>query len=507
MGMGIEAKFEPTRRIPAPLLVGAEEKKCYRQIYKVNSLTDEALARIKAEGGGVSLDQWNFYRDVEAVADHYRDHMEQHLDRRVQLFFTQLITVWRTPYHFEWLEANDQYGKGCHYTIKHPNNTRTRFSTVGAHSSAFPCLKAFQRNKWDSFERGEREEPKGFVFLKYGHNYVQQNGTIELPTFANQADSLIDGTHSDSRFRNAAIKIINDVAKGKCSPEKGTKRFARRLKFYIERAMELDDEDPRLLALNCYWDRLDEVRSSMRDDPDFFDQLLGVQIGEHPREAILRRVVYRKRFSLIQKCESIESKIARDILNAQNKMCGTRKKSLPVVDYRLQYVLLEDMDPVFRRALERLFCTSLKQLRANIGLNEGRIRAFEARSKIRAFRERHTDRVERLKGVLKQRFEEMGEEELNYRAYLFKDLREDLNGWRGKDFVAKFQRKFPGESMSKSMVSRMEQRTRAGYENRIYLTPLEQRRKNIEESKAKKIADTFKVDQGLFLPAVVSSVY
>jgi hypothetical protein len=57
------------------------------------------------------------------------------------------------------------------------------------------------------------------------------------------------------------------------------------------------------------------------------------------------------------------------------------------------------------------------------------------------------------------------------------------------------------------MVSRLQQRTRAAYENRRYLTPLNQRRKNLDVAKAMKIAETFKVDAGLFLPAVVSSVY
>jgi len=101
----------------------------------------------------------------------------------------------------------------------------------------------------------------------------------------------------------------------------------------------------------------------------------------------------------------------------------------------------------------------------------------------------------------------MESSELNYRSELFKGLRVDLNCWTQKEFVSEFRNAHVGESMSQSMVSRLEHRARVQRNAAHYSTPLSQRRKEIDEDKALFIAETFGVDNGLFLPSIVSSVY
>ncbi len=474
----------------------------------MNSVFDEKLGKVKDAKAPVSQEQWDFYADLDRVMEEYGFLLEQHIDRRIQLFFMQLICTWNTPYHFEWVEANDQYGKGGNHALKTENGQKQVFQTEGAHSSTLPCLVAYPRDEWESFERGEQNKPEGFVYLKYGHDYLQQNGTVELARFVNRADILVDGTHQDSRLRNEAIKIVNAVASGEYGPKEGMTRFIRQFEAFVERGKQnCNPDDPRLRALECYEERIDEVKDEMIGDEGYFDQLLGVKVAEHQKEAVLRDVVYRNRFSLIQKCEDVESRIARDILDAQNRMLKTRKRSLKSVDYRLRYVLLEDMDPVFRRTLERLFCTSLEQLQTGVEKNEERLRAFEAKAKIRSFRQNHAAEIRRLKGTLRERFRELDTEELNFRSALLKGLRWDLNKWYQRELVAEYAERFPLDSMSKSMVSRMEQRARPSYDWQVYLSPLSQRRKDIDEGRAKKLADTLGVDRGLLLPGIVSSVY
>lgn len=481
-----------------------EKNNYHTQVYGGNSIADYAVAKIKRDSGKVTDKQWNEQKDPAKKIEENLELIEQHIDRRIQLFFMQLICCYKTPYHFEWIEANDEYGKGSKLTIKNPNGRGTqKFGTEAAHSGTFPCLVAYPRDEW---ERGDKSN--GFVYLKYGRSYIDNNATIEFDRYLNRADCLIDGTHKDRQLREEAIKIVNAVGEGKSTVEKGVKNFAKLLEeFCIKRQAKVAASDPRRLVLARYAKRIQDVRLVMDHDPVYFDQLLGVKVGEHPREAILRKIVYQKRFKLIQDCEAIESKIARTILTAQNEILRKNNKSLKSVDSRLRYVLLEDLNPFFKKTLERLFCTSLEQLQAGIEKNEQRLRNFEGSEGITTFREKHRARIDVLKRDLRAHFHSVDNLELDYRSELFKGLRWDLNSWLQKNFVTEFKKKYPTEPMYPAKISRMEQRTRSQWETKAYVTPLSQRRKDIDVVLAKKIAETFGIDQGLFLPAVVSSMY
>ncbi len=487
-----------------------------KQVYHTNSITDLMVAKLKKAAElpaghvlklaleKVTTEEWEAQNDPSLKIEENLELVEQHIDRRIQLFFMQLICCYRTPYHFEWIEANDEYGKGGKVNMKNPNGRGSVLvDTEAAHSGTFPCLVAYPRDQW---ERGDSSG--GFVFLKYGRSYLGNNATIEFDRYLNRADCLIDGDHRKAQLREAAIKIVNSVAQGKYSVERGMRKFTKLLEeFCIKHRDKLAANTPRRLILERYVDRVEDVRIAMDQDAGYFDQLLGVKVDDHPREAILRDVVYRKRFKLIQECESIESKVARAILNGQNAMLGKNSKRLNNVDYRLRYVLLEDQDPLFKRPLEKLLCTSLDQLQTNIDKNEARLRAFERTNQIASFRTTHQVAIENLKRDLRALFRSLDNSELNFRAELFKGLRTDLNKWYQKDFVTKYKAKYPADAMSASMVSRLEQRTRHIAPTKAYITPLNQRRKDMDEIFAKKIADTFGVDAGLFLPALVSSVY
>lgn len=487
------------------------ENNWFKQTYNVNSIIDYDVALSKVEGGVVTAEQWEWYNNPAAKIEANLDRIEQHVDRRIQLFFMQLICCYRTPYHFEWVGANDEYGKGNKITVKNPNGRGTKkVDTEAAHSGTFPCLMAYPKAEW---EQGNKAN--GFVYLKYGRSYLDNNGTVEFEKYLNGADTLIDGKGEEKKLRNAVIEVLNANAEGKYGPTRGIREFARLFeehviksqRFLAEKKKKLASDHTRSLILNRYLARIQEVKFVLDNDPGYCDQLLGVKVGDHPREAALRDIVYRKRFKLIQDCEAIESQIARTILTSQNAMLGKHNTSLKNVDYRLRYILLEDVNPTFKKCLEKLFCTSLAQLQADIERNEERLRAFERTERISNFRTQHGPAIENLKRDLRAHFRALDNLELSYRSELFKGLRRDLNRWYQKDFVPKYKAKYPNDSMSNSMVSRLEQRTRAIGEERAYKTPLNQRRKDITEQKAIRIADTFGVDAGLFLPAVVSSAY
>ncbi len=485
-----------------------EPKSPHKDEYRVNSVYDQTLRGIKENKGVASPDHRALYADPASVAEAYQDQIEEHIDRRVQLFFMQLVSCYRTPYHFEWAEANDEYGSGANHQIK--INARGRgkvFKTEAAHSSTLPCLIAYPRRAWEKYQAQEEEKPKGFVYLKYGHGYLQQNSTMELARFVNRADCLVDGTHTNSKLRNEVIEIVNEVAKGRCDPKKGLDKFLVQLENFVVQARDrLTEADPRYFALNLYAERIEEVKEAIEEDPGYFDQLLSVKVDQHPKEAVLRKVVYQRRFRLIQKCETIESEIARTVLDAQNAMLGKNRKELKNLDYRLRYALLKGGKGLFKKRVEKLFCTSLDQLQAGIERNEERLRSFEGRARIGKFREKHALAIENLQRDLRAHFRDLSKEEFTYRAELFKGLRCELNGWTQSKFAEKFQADHPGESMRQPIVSCMEQLARLPT-GKAYVTSISQRQKNIDRWKAAKIAQTFGVDRGLFLPAIVSSAY
>lgn len=492
-----------TRRDHCLFQVGKKESNRHKQIYDVNSIVDFVLASFKEGLITLTEEQVRIYECIDDALKKNSDLIEQHVDRRIQLFFMQLISVYRMPYYFEWVEAQDEYGKGGNYRIRKGSNKI--FQTEAAHPSTLPSLIAYPRDKWQKYVRCEENKPKGFVYLKYSHSYKQHNATLELARCVNQADCLIDGTHKSSKLRNEAIKIVNYVAEGKVEPCKAMRSFMKEMRRIIIVEKKKCEKDPRSIVLGLYLDRLDNIAAVMNKDTGYFDLLVGVRI-EHKREEILRSVVYQPRFFLIQQAEAIESKIARSILNAQNTMMKKSSKSLKTTDYRLRYVLLEGTDLRLKRILERLFCASLDQLQSGLERNSERLRNFERIEKIASFRENHRSEIKKLKRKLKRYFLELDNIELNYRSFLFKGLREKLNGWTQQQFSKKYKKKYE-DPMSVSTVSRIEQRTRSFNGGKVYATPLCQRRKDIGEKKALRIANVYGVDPGLFLPGVLSSRY
>ena len=300
--------------------------------------------------------------------------IEDHVDRRIQLFFMQLICCYNTPYTFSWGKAEDQYGTGGIYKVKNEAGRTTTVKTQAAHSSTLPCLIAEDRAN-----AGGRK----FVYLKGSQSYIQQNGTVQLLINVNQADTELDGKHGTGGLREDAIRVINRVAQGAIRPRAGLKTFLRHFKRQIHlKIANLRATDTRVNVLNRYLARVESVERAILADNGYFDQLVGVAVRGHEKENLLRNITYKKRFKLIQNCEAIESEIALAILNAQNSMFGTRLESLKSVNKSLRYVLLSSGRSEYRRVLERLFGTSLAGLQAGIERNEARLRKFEDRHKI-----------------------------------------------------------------------------------------------------------------------------
>ena len=478
----------------------------HKQIYIADSVSDKKWESIVRRQGKLNKKESKLYSaDFKVYLKDRREAVIDHVDRSVELFFLTAICCYETDFHYEWIAANDQYGKGRRAKAEKFDGEGLEHNTQGAHSSVLPCLMAYPREEWKDYKRNRGDLPEGFVYLKHSHFYTKNNGTMELERTINKADSRRDGTHIDRMLRERAIKIVNAVATGKYGPRKATKRFK---KVYLQSLNEahgkLKGGDGRKAVLKLYQERLEEI--DLEDDQTF-DEMLGVQV-KHKDEGLLRKIVYQSRFTLIRESQEIESQIALMILKAQNKMCNRNTKSLSKVDDCLRYVLLKNMDGVMKKRMEKLFCTSLEQLQTGFDINKQRLRKFEKTNRIKTFRKNHKKEVKNLAGKIQKKFLLIQKKEFVYRAYLFKGLRQKFFKTQTA-FSRKFNEMHSKKTdlrMSQPKVSCFEQVTRDS-SGKTYSTPIKKRRTWIKIKDARLMAEVLGVQPAHFLPGTVASIY
>jgi len=422
------------------------------------------------------------------------DLIKSHVDRRIQLFFKQAILCYNTSFNFEAKAAEDQIGSGR--TVKFKDHT---FRTQAAHSSTLPCLCAQLRN-----EDGSIDSSESGVFLRHSQTYTYDNSTVDLPDCVNKTDTYIDGKKEQKgRLRTEALDLINNVASGILNPNKATIEFLKRFKEVLEASLiSLALDDLRYYVIKrFYLPKVNHALAQFGDCPELFDQILGVRLNAQNKESILREIVYRERFKIIQRAQEIESLVAKRILDAQNKIFPKRqKKTLNTVDKDLRFAILSQSRSSLQRRLSKLFCTSMDQLLTSFD-NKNRSKKVKNSE---SFFEKHKKEISVLMRDIRAYFRELEKLELTYRSQLFSRLRRNFKNWTQNDLVKAFKKQFPSDPMSQSTVSRLESGSRSPHSIN-YKTPANQRQKEVDISIATKMAQIFGVDPGLFLAGLITS--
>jgi hypothetical protein len=459
------------KRVSVGLLPHQEDNSWYPQIYDTN-----AIALPKEE--------------IPKKISTHKPLIEDHVERRIQLFFQQSILCYNTPFIYDANGAEDQIGQG--QSIK---TGKTTHKTQAAHSSTFPCLYACLKKG-----NGEGDPKTRFVFLKHSSAYRQHNATVELPIYVNQTDTALDGKTYEGKLRTRSLTLLNRCAKGTLNPVKATRIFLSILKEETASlAKKYEETDPRRQVAKIYETQAKEIQRDVQSSDEIFDRIMGVNLqSQDNQEVPLRELVYRRRFALIQQTEFIQSQIAKNIFATQNQIFQTKIENIRGVDRKLRYALLKEFSGENLRSLEKLLCTSIPQLESKPTSKRN------AQSDYAKLTLGEKKKIKSLAGDLRRLFRELQKEEWVFRSKLFKDLRQKLKEWKQSEFVDEFKASFSDEPMSQSMVSRLEQPTRVDSKTE-YSTPIAQRRKYIDVSKARKIAETFGIDEGLFLPALFTS--
>ncbi len=449
------------------------------------------------------------YSEPEGIVDLNREGIGEAVERRIALMFMQCIVCYNMPFHFESNGADMQIGSAPKLWMKEADGKeKIVHRREAAHPSTTPCLVACSQTEWEEYIEKLETNPKAksphcFVYLKGSYFYSQNNSTIGMNEAVNGADELIDGR---GKLRRTVVDITNLVAKGRLDPVIATLDFIKEFERACEKEVKLlKSTDPRCHVLKEYIKAISEVSlASLR--PEFFTQLLGVIIDkDDPKEAILREIVFKERFKIIRFGSIVESRIAKRIDDVRAKIHGPQK-------YLLEFAILRDSSGRERVIIEKLLGRTAAYLEMQY-LESMPIEDVETRKRVKRFQSavttfvsKHEDKIDKLLRDLRNDFKEMLDAERTYRSGLFRKLRIDYRDWLQPDFVKEFKKLFPGKPMSKSMVSRLEQRVRP-LSGKKYITPLMQRRKDITIEGALDIADTFKVDSGLFLPSLFGSVY
>lgn len=462
----------------------------HSQIYDANSIVDYTLTALKSSPRSLTPRTVAQLKSPTAQLQIKRDLVEEHVDRRIQLFFQQAILCHNTPFVYEANGAEDQIGSG--QSLKH--KSKAILKTQAAHSSTFPCLYACLKD-----EDGDADPSTKFVFLKHSAAYRSHNATVELPDYVNKTDTRLDGKTSENKLRARSLKLLNRCATGALDPVKATRLF---LKIFIEEsgslADALADTDPRKQVAEIYRDHASAVREEISGSDEIFDRIMGVSLCGGEEEQLLREIVYRRRFTLIQQAEFIHSQIAKKIFEAQAKIFSTPIKNIKSIDFRLRFALLKQFSGQSRRTLEKLFCVSLEQLSASA------VSRQKLRSAHQALSESQKKKITVLSRDLRALFSDLQRREFLFRAELFKDFRTRLKDWTQTQFAARYKRAHPHSPMSQAMVSRLEQPTRVAAKA-VYATPLSQRCKDMTVQKARNISSVFGIDPGLFLPSLFTS--
>lgn len=218
--------------------------------------------------------------------------IKNHAEYRLQVFFQQLLIVYRTKFVFQECGTAEAQvgGKGIASDRKY----------AAAHSSTLTCLRFNEtKNKIVSFING--------AFF-----HKTWNATVLLPRPVNEVDSDLDWRTKDANgitFRSQCIDILNKVSEGTYTPRKGFVKFIRQALTDLKR-LKANNEDPqRLFVIKMYKYMFKQYREQVLEGDEIIKSLTFVPSN--------LETVTKKYFLRVQ--ASMHKKIKREMSLAQ---CG-----------------------------------------------------------------------------------------------------------------------------------------------------------------------------------------
>lgn len=398
---------------------------------------------------------------VEEIIEKYRDLIFEHVSRRVDFFFQQIICCFQTKLHFEIGHVVSQGASAKKMVITDENLASLEFERNAAHSSTLPCLLAYE--EWDLYQ----EKSKGWVFLKGTDSYRLWNSTINMPRWINMVDLQIDGGSRDRKLRYKTLHLLNAAAQGEIDPEEGLERFIAFAIEQVESSCKVATQPMYVKILRLYQYELESIQVGFNHNRSMWlESLLSIKVSDEPS----RKLIYQIRYQAVRDAQVGQAELIQKIDLVKKKISGKRKPAYFEAAFR-SLLIAETYTQRNRQRLEKLYNFSYFDFKAR--LSGTRLDIFD-HTKIK-LAEKYRPQIIALSAEIIRDMQELRKKEALQRSQITKLLR-CAKKWTQKQLGQEL-------SVSQSAISRIENcHTLIGL-------PL-----------AEKLSAVFQVDIGLFMP-------
>lgn len=448
---------------------------------------------------------------VYPVIEEYRDMIREHIERKILFFFLQLIVCYQTKLHFEMAGAQDQAKSADSILFEVNGKQGVLAARQATHSSTAPCLIAYDKTQWETYQEGQGQFPQGFTFLKGTDYYRTVNATMNMPRWVNDADREIDEKTTDSLLRRKALALLNCAAQGDITPDEGIINFIREALNEVQAAQERlykQNKDPAVQkVLSLYEEYFIRFQQEIEKDPSFLEKFLNITFDPVTTDGIAQRVILQIRYGAIRDNHIAQARLAQKVAAVSKEVLASISLafcSLNSLKYKLLLKILLDrdipdkkpnyFDGAFKTLLVGQACTLQDRHRLSKLLN---FSSTDFESQLNTQRKKtqftriitalsvpiYLKKIKALAQDILQDMHFLRTQEKYKRAQVIRDLR-IMKGWSRRELSKKMKAIFPG--------------TAASQWEGIFL--IENQQWCVTSQMAKEFSQIFRVDPGLFIP-------
>jgi DNA-binding XRE family transcriptional regulator len=261
----LEDAQEKTKKKRLGEKIEAIEEKIFKSAILSTLLKDDTMVNVVYL---VNAEKQISWMTPQGRSAKYEPVIKEHLLRRIEHFFLQLVTCFETGFHFEVGETQTQGFSAVKLEYNLNGMTALICKRNAAHSSTFPNLKAYPSKDWEKHKTTKREPPKSIDFLKSSDMYKRMNSTIAMPIGINQVDILIDGNRHDSDFSIKALGLLNKVSKKEITITEGLTHYITALKKKINTTVKKEKDIEKSLCLKIFKDEIAHLQEGVVQDPE-----------------------------------------------------------------------------------------------------------------------------------------------------------------------------------------------------------------------------------------------
>lgn len=192
-----------------------------------------------------------------------RASIEQHVEKRFSLLFTQAVVCYKTKHEFK-------EGHTCHQGLNATTlqaKTEYEVEFQAAHSGTLPNLHASSK--------GGAE----VVYLYRSGFYDESQATIDVIKAVNDADRAIDEKYNTSLLRTKTVKLLNKASTGELTPQEVAQQFIHDFIDEVNTALKREKSEQVRAVLRLYRQKAHTLIDYIQQ-PEAFDRWLNLDMED-----------------------------------------------------------------------------------------------------------------------------------------------------------------------------------------------------------------------------------